>query len=177
MYILHLVNALANTVSKLKNRTMVCRLLAIPLLSLGLHLYSHSNLLKEGKSCCLLGIDASCRKTCFLSTNKEEIRKSCKPKEEVFINTLSMVWYSQYSAYPFGCCYLNFGVFIHFYHRSPCCAVLKETMVFNNSVIRYCKLIIISLCTMYLHFLVNSFQQVKHAVGQIGENVKEHAKM
>ena len=65
---------------------MVCRLLVIPFLSLGLHLYSHSNLLKEGKSCCLLGIDASCRKTCFLSRNNEEIKKSCKPEEEVFIN-------------------------------------------------------------------------------------------
>ena len=64
---------------------MFCRLLVIPL-CLGLHLYSHSNLLKESKSCCLLGIDASCRKTCFLSTSSEELTKSCKPEEEVFIN-------------------------------------------------------------------------------------------
>ncbi|XP_028406516.1 reversion-inducing cysteine-rich protein with Kazal motifs-like [Dendronephthya gigantea] len=49
----------------------------------GLHLYSHSNLLKgEGKSCCLLGIESSCRKACFLSASREELKKSCKAESE-----------------------------------------------------------------------------------------------
>ncbi|CAB3987411.1 Reversion-inducing cysteine-rich with Kazal motifs [Paramuricea clavata] len=50
----------------------------------GLHLYAHSNLLKEGKSCCLLGIHPSCRQACFLVTNSdsEDLKKSCKPKDE-----------------------------------------------------------------------------------------------
>lgn len=83
----------------------------------GLHLYTHSNLLKgKGKSCCLLGIDASCRKTCFLSTNSQELRQACQPKEEVLI-WVSFLMYD----------YLTFIVILLLCSRKICFRHIRKT--------------------------------------------------
>ncbi|XP_046846296.1 reversion-inducing cysteine-rich protein with Kazal motifs-like [Xenia sp. Carnegie-2017] len=49
----------------------------------GFELYTHPNLLKgDGRSCCLLAIGASCRQSCFTSTNLDNIRKTCEEDYE-----------------------------------------------------------------------------------------------